>query len=71
MLAQELHRRSIVKSVTFRIVVLISDFTIITLITHRYDIALGVIVATNLGSAILYYLHERVWSKIRWGLKTI
>ncbi len=65
----ELHRRSILKSVTFRIVVLISDFVIVMLITHRYDFAIGVIIATNLGSAVFYYLHERVWSRVKWGLK--
>lgn len=63
----EQHRRSIVKSVTFRVVVIISDFTVITLITHRYDLAIGLIIATNAASATLYYIHERVWNKIKWG----
>lgn len=52
-------KRSIVKAVTFRIAVMTSDF-IITAITHRYEIALGVIAASNLASTVLYYLHERI-----------
>jgi uncharacterized membrane protein len=64
----ENHKRSIVKSVTFRVIVIISDLIIITAVTHRYDLAIGVAVATNLGSTILYYLHERVWAKIKWGI---
>jgi len=64
----EQHKRSITKSVTFRIIVIISDMIIITAVTHRYDLAIGVTVATNLGSTILYYLHERVWAKIKWGM---
>jgi uncharacterized membrane protein len=63
----EKHKRSIVKSITFRILVIISDMVIITLVTHRYDVALGITIATNLGSTVLYYLHERVWTKIAWG----
>ena len=64
----EKHQRSIVKSITFRIIVVISDLTIITLVTHRYDVAIGITVATNIGSTILYYLHERVWTRIKWGI---
>lgn len=60
-------KRSLVKSVTFRVLVIISDFIIIMLITHRYDLALAVIVLSNLASATLYYLHERVWNNIKWG----
>ena len=63
----EHNKRSLIKSVTFRIAVLISDFFIITLITHRYDIALGMIIATNLASTTLYYIHERAWNGISWG----
>ena len=60
-------QRSIVKSVTFRVLVIASDFIIITLITHRYDLALAVIILSNLASATLYYFHERAWNKIKWG----
>jgi len=64
----EQHKRSITKSITFRVLVIISDMVIITAVTHSYGVAFGVTVATNVGSTILYYLHERVWAKIRWGI---
>lgn len=60
-------KRSVAKSITFRIAVLIADFAVVSLITHRYDIAIAVIVATNLASTILYFIHERVWNQIKWG----
>jgi uncharacterized membrane protein len=60
-------KRSLVKSITFRVLVITSDFVIITLITHRYDLALAVIIFSNLASATIYYLHERAWNKIKWG----
>jgi len=64
----EKHKRSLIKSVTFRVIVVISDLIIITAVTHRYDVAIGIAVATNLGSTVLYYLHERVWARIKWGI---
>ncbi len=60
-------KRSLVKSVTFRIVVLLSDMTVIFLITRRYDLTLDVVLFTNLGSTLLYFFHERIWNKIYWG----
>lgn len=60
-------KRSLVKSVSFRVLVMISDFIIITAITRRYEVALVVIIASNLSSTVLYYLHERAWNKINWG----
>jgi uncharacterized membrane protein len=66
-MSQEQHKRSIVKAVTFRVIIMASDFVIIALITHRYDVALGVIIASNIASTIFYYLHERAWDKISWG----
>ena len=63
----EKYNRSFVKSITFRAVVIISDFIVIMLITHRYDLAIGLIIATNAASATLYYIHERAWNRIKWG----
>lgn len=63
----EHHARSIAKSVTFRIIVLVSDSLIIYAVTRRLDLTLSVIVLSNLSSTTLYYLHERAWNAIRWG----
>lgn len=60
-------KRSLTKALTFRIVVLVSDFVIVSAITHRYDIAIEVILASNFASTFLYYAHERVWNRIGWG----
>jgi uncharacterized membrane protein len=60
-------KRSLIKSITFRVLVIISDFIIIMLITRRYDVALAVIIFSNLASATLYYFHERAWNRVKWG----
>lgn len=59
--------RSIVKAITYRILILCSDALIIFAITHRYDITLGVIFVSNIASTIMYFIHERAWNNVRWG----
>lgn len=62
-----LARRSLVKAVTFRALILCSDAVVIYLITRRVDQTAGLVVATNLASTTLYFIHERIWSRIQWG----
>lgn len=64
-------RRSVLKSISFRILVIISDLLVIFFITHRYDVTIGLTVATNLASTILYYFHERIWNAIHFGKKSV
>lgn len=61
--------RSLVKALTFRVLILISDSVIIFAITRRYDITLSVIFFSNLFSTVLYFIHERIWNKVHWGKK--
>ncbi len=63
----ETHKRSVVKSLIFRVVVIASDTTVIYLLTHRIAETAGLTIATNLASMTLYYLYERIWNGIGWG----
>ena len=60
-------KRSLMKAITFRVLILLSDAIVIFVITRRVDITLGLVIATNLVSTTLYFIHERIWDKIRWG----
>jgi uncharacterized membrane protein len=60
-------KRSIVKAITFRTIILCSDGIIVYAITKRFDIALDVIFFSNLASTVIYFLHERLWNNIHWG----
>lgn len=60
-------KRSMVKAVTYRTIILISDGIIVFSVTHRYDVALIVIFFSNFASTLIYYVHERLWNKIHWG----
>ncbi len=63
----EKSKRSLAKTATFRITVIIADLIIIYALTHKFYITLSIIVLSNLASTILYFLHERIWNRISWG----
>lgn len=63
----ESKKRSFAKAVTYRLLIMCSDAIIIFAITRRYDVTIGVIVLSNVASTILYFLHERVWNRAKWG----
>jgi len=67
---EEILRRSIVKTITYRVVILILDFTAIYLFTGQIKIALGFMIVSNIYTSIGYFFHERIWGKIKWGKKT-
>ena len=58
------NKRSLVKAVTFRVLIITSDTVVMYLITRRIDLTAGLVIATNLASTALYYIHERIWSRI-------
>lgn len=67
MFSREKNTRSLVKAITFRSAIMVADFIVVFAITRRYDITIGVMLATNFLSTLIYYGHERVWSTVRWG----
>jgi adenylylsulfate kinase len=60
-------RRSLVKAITYRLLIIVLDITVIYLLTGRLDLALGFMIISNVYTSIAYYFHERVWNKIGWG----
>ncbi|GAC1372536.1 MAG: hypothetical protein NVSMB39_6770 [Candidatus Saccharimonadales bacterium] len=65
---RETRRRSIVKSLIYRILNVTADVVVIYLVTHGVMQTIVLTIITNLASTLLYYGHERVWNAIRWGL---
>ena len=60
-------KRSVVKALTYRAVIICLDFLVIYLFTHKVDVALGFMIVSNLYTTLAYFLHERIWARIRWG----
>ena len=63
----EKHSRSIVKAITYRCLIVLSDSIVVYIITKRLDITVGFIGVTSLINTALYFLHERAWNGIHWG----
>jgi uncharacterized membrane protein len=60
-------RRSLVKTISWRITGSSATFLIAYLLIGNFAIA-GVIGITQMiTNTILYYVHERIWNKIQWG----
>ena len=60
-------RRSIVKTVSYRLIIIALDFTAIYIFTGKVKIALGFMIVSNIYTSVGYFIHERVWDKIKWG----
>ncbi len=64
---KETLKRSALKSISYRVVILVCDFATIYLFTGQIKVALGFMVVSNIYTTVLYFIHERVWEKIKWG----
>jgi uncharacterized membrane protein len=63
----ERHGRSFAKAVSYRVVSIIIDLTIVFLITKKADLTLGIVLLSNTASIFVYYFHERAWNIVHLG----
>ena len=66
---REAHIRSIMKAVSYRLLAAVATGTIAFVFTRRLDISLGIAAVEAVAKIICYYIHERLWSFIRFGQK--
>ena len=64
---KETVKRSVLKAVSYRLIILVLDFFSIYFFTGQTKIALGFMIVSNIYTSIVYFFHERVWNKIKWG----
>ena len=60
-------KRSALKALSWRILASLDTFLISYLITGKISWAAGIASVEVLTKMILYYGHERVWAKVKWG----
>ena len=65
--SEETLSRSVVKTISYRAVILTLDFVSIYLFTGQIKVALGFMIVSNVYTTIGYFIHERIWGKIKWG----
>ena len=64
-------KRSLVKTLTWRIIASTDTVIIATFITESVEKGLAIAGIEVVSKMILYYLHERGWSKSDWGLEDV
>lgn len=61
------HARSLVKAISWRFFGNLISFLIIYGLTHNGKLALAASGIELVVKIVLYYYHERVWNKVKWG----
>ena len=59
--------RSFYKAITWRIIASLDTFFLSYIITGRFDWATSIAIFEIITKAIIYYLHERAWNRVKWG----
>jgi len=59
--------RSLVKSLTWRVVALLTTFITLYALSKDINMATLATVITNGVNFVAYYYHERVWNSVSWG----
>lgn len=60
-------QRSLAKSLTWRLVAIVSTFVITYGMTRDMGLSASLTIISNIVNFILYYIHERFWLQIKWG----
>ncbi|GAB4364664.1 MAG: hypothetical protein Kow00128_06530 [Deltaproteobacteria bacterium] len=60
-------RRSLIKTISWRVVATLITGLVTLLLTGRVDFAVTVGLGDTFVKIFLYYGHERIWSRIRFG----
>lgn len=60
-------RRSLVKTITWRVIATTDTFILAWLFTSDEVIAASIAGFEVVTKLVLYYLHERGWSSLEWG----
>jgi uncharacterized membrane protein len=63
--------RSFVKSLSYRIFGTLSSFLVVYVITHKGTLSALIAFWETVVKVGIYYWHERIWNKIKWGRITI
>lgn len=61
--------RHVVKAITWRIIGSLDTMMVTWFITGQWKIGAMVSGFEIVNKIVLYYIHERVWIKINWGIK--
>ena len=63
----DLQKRTIVKTLTWRVTASLTTFIIAWILTGDLLIGISIGSIEAISKIFLYYFHERIWNKIKWA----
>ena len=63
----ETHKRTLVKSIVYRIGTFVITFGICEIITGNWKESLEIAIPIMIVKTVWYWVHERGWRRIHWG----
>ncbi|MFQ6020623.1 MAG: DUF2061 domain-containing protein [Candidatus Aenigmatarchaeota archaeon] len=63
----ETRKRSLVKTVVWRIICIIASIIVPYFLTGSLEISIKIGIVYNVIVMVLYYFHERIWDRTSWG----
>ena len=64
---KETHKRSLIKTITWKVVSIIIAWLVAYFLTDNYETAIKITIIGSLLGLIWFYVHERIWCHIDWG----
>ena len=61
-------KRSLTKALTYRVLIMCMDFITVYLLTRTIKMATTFMIVSNIYTTVAYFIHERMWARIRWGV---
>ena len=65
---EDSNKRSISKMISYKILIIIIGLSVTYALTGDLTLTLLITASKNITSAIVYYIHERIWAKSKWGM---
>ncbi|MFB6158118.1 MAG: DUF2061 domain-containing protein [Candidatus Nanohalobium sp.] len=65
----EKHKRTILKAASYRVFAALTVFAVSLLYTGSFASAASIGLTAAVAKTVLYYLWERLWNNISWGLE--
>ena len=63
------HRRSLAKTISWRVVATLTTAILIYMFTSSAILSFGIGMMDLMLKSVFYYAHERIWNRIGWGRK--
>tara|TARA_Y100001935_G_C17010378_1_gene362631 strand:+ start:159 stop:371 length:213 start_codon:yes stop_codon:yes gene_type:complete len=66
-MTRDIRIRSLIKTITWRILASIDTFLIAWLVSGSISVGGWIATIEVITKIVLYYFHERAWNRVKWG----